>query len=250
MLTELPEVDGLTMAARYVPADADEHVGGDWYDAISVPSDDQMLVVAVGDITGHDIGAAALMGQVRNMLRQAAWDRPDGTPSAVVTSLEQACQHLGVDAHGTLLQAHLRPHRDGTGRWSMTWTNAGHPPPIVLDAAGSTTMPTGHDMLFGYPNLNPRARADHHMTLEPGTVVVLYTDGLIERRGVDLDESTARLRALLTELHGRSPQQIVDTVVDVLAGDRAEDDVVVLAVRVDEPSPGGRPPGSDGDRIR
>jgi GAF domain-containing protein len=236
MLTELPEVRGLAMAARYLPADTHEQVGGDWFDAVPVPypgrPDDRVLAVTVGDITGHDIDAAAKMGQLRSMLRQAAWDRPGGSPAAVVTSLEQACAGLGIEAFGTMVHAHLYPYHDGSGRWSMTWTNAGHPPPVVLDDVGATIVADDHDVMFGLPALSEGTRADHDLVVEPGSTVVLYTDGLIERRTVDIDEGTARLRALLTQLVGRHPQEIVDILVDTLVGVSPEDDVVVLAMHV------------------
>ena len=91
MLTSLPEVPGLHMAASYHPADSREHVGGDWYDAAFIPDPqrpgDELLAVCVGDVVGHTLQAATLMGQVRAMLRQAAWDHPGEPPSHALTAL-------------------------------------------------------------------------------------------------------------------------------------------------------------------
>jgi hypothetical protein len=166
------------------------------------------------------------MGQVRSMLRQAAWDHPAGSPAGTLTAFERANTGLGVGAAGTAVLASLR--RSTTGEWSMTWTNAGHPPPIVIGTDGSTALLDEHDALFGFPIMR-RPRVDHHITVTPGTTLFLYTDGLVERRGQDLDEGTDRLRELLARLHDRPIRELVDTVVAVLGSD-SPDDVVAFAI--------------------
>ena len=115
----------------------------------------------------------------------------------------------------------------------MTWTNAGHPPPILLRPDGSATLLDGHDILFGIPRLAAAPRRDHHHDLDPGSTLFLYTDGLVERRGSDLDEGTDRLRQLLTENRELPPPELVDLAVDTLAPD-SPDDVVAFAVRFPE----------------
>jgi GAF domain-containing protein len=138
MLTTLPVVPGLAMAARYTPADSREHVGGDWYDAAPVldpgHARDQLLAVSVGDIIGHTLQAATIMGQVRSMLRQSAWDHPGGPPSEILGAFEAANLGLGLAAAGTAVVAHLR--RAPGERWSLLWTNAGHPAPYCSTPAG------------------------------------------------------------------------------------------------------------------
>ena len=130
MLTTLPDVPGLTVAARYRPADDQEQVGGDWYDAFHTPDHDhpdrRSFTVSVGDIIGHELRAATFMGQVRSMLRQAAWSRPDLSPSHLLRTFEHANLGLGLNAAGTAILARLQPAASGS--WSLTWTNAGHPP--------------------------------------------------------------------------------------------------------------------------
>jgi hypothetical protein len=233
MLTSLPDVPGLEMAASYRPADSREHVGGDWYDAAFVPDPphpaDEVVAVCVGDIMGHTLDAATVMGQVRSMLRQAAWDHPGEPPSHALTALELATTGLGLRATGTAVLVHLR-RLDGGGR-AMTWSNAGHPPPILLRPDGSTELLEGHDILFGYPSLRPGPRCDHHRVLEPGSTLFLYTDGLVERRDADIDEGIARLCRLLREHRDRPPAEIVDIAVEVLARD-SPDDVVAFAIRL------------------
>ncbi|MET1072966.1 MAG: SpoIIE family protein phosphatase, partial [Umezawaea sp.] len=231
MLTELPEVPGLRMAAHYLPSAIDEAVGGDWYDAIRLPTG--TLAVTVGDITGHDVHASTLMGQVRSMLRQAAWCLPGSGPGAAVDSLESALAGIPVAAHGTLVHLHLTPHDDGSGRWDLARTNAGHPEPILVAPDGSVSLLGGHGMLFGFPEFLTGPRTDHHIVLEPGSTVVLHTDGLVERRGVDYDDSVAALCEQLGTLAGKPPQDVVDSVIARLtAAGQADDDVVVLVIGV------------------
>ncbi|WNV86115.1 SpoIIE family protein phosphatase [Umezawaea sp. Da 62-37] len=232
MLTELPEVPGLRMAAHYLPSAIDEAVGGDWYDAIPLPAD-SALAVTVGDITGHDVHASTLMGQVRSMLRQAAWCGPGTGPGGAVDSLEAALAGIPVPAHGTLVHLHLTPHDDGSGRWDLAYTNAGHPEPILVAPDGSVSLLGGHGMLFGFPEFRTGPRTDHHVVLEPGSTVVLHTDGLVERRGVDYDDSIAALCVQLGDLAGKQPRDVVDSVIARLnAEGQADDDVVVLAIGV------------------
>lgn len=236
LLTALPEVDGLALAARYLPAAAEEAVGGDWYDAVLAPHPglvgDRVLAVTVGDITGHDVHAITMMAQVRSMMRQAAWCHPGMRPAAVVQELENALAGLPVAAHGTLLHGHLSPHDDGSGCWTLCYTNAGHPPPILILPGGATTVLDEHDMMFGFPDLRRDPRVDHVVVIEPGTTVFLYTDGLIERRGIDLDDGIAELRALLGTLHTRPPRRIVDIAVSTLLAPRHADDVVAFAITI------------------
>jgi serine phosphatase RsbU (regulator of sigma subunit) len=232
MLTTLPKVDGLAMAARYEPADTRENVGGDWFDAAPIQDpawpEDEVLALSVGDIIGHTLHAATIMGQVRSMLRQSAWDHPGGPPSLILRAFETANLGLDLTAAGTAVVAHLR--RDGTGEWRMVWTNAGHPPPVLLLPDGSTELLTEHDALFGFALTSEAARSDHARRLPPGSTVFLYTDGLVERRHSDLDAGTDALLDLLDRLRDHDPQDIVDTTVTTLAAE-AQDDVVAFAIR-------------------
>ena len=144
------------------------------------------------------------MGQVRSMLRQAAWDHPGEPASHTLRAFELAAEGIGLTAMGTALLAHLSCGTDG--RWAMTWTNAGHPPPILIAPDGEATLLEGHDILFGFPGLATSPRRDHHHDLAPGSTLFLYTDGLVERRGSDLDEGTDRLLRLLAANRGLAPR--------------------------------------------
>ncbi|GAA4557689.1 GAF domain-containing SpoIIE family protein phosphatase [Pseudonocardia xishanensis] len=224
MLTTLPVVEGLSMAARYAPADSRENVGGDWYDAIAVPG---ALVVTAGDIIGHALDAATVMGQVRSMLRQTAWDRPEGPPSAILGAFESANLGLAIGAAGTAVLARLV---ETAGTWHVTWTNAGHPPPLLLLSDGTVELLAGHDPLFGFANLAGIARTDSERDIPSGATLFLYTDGLVEHRGSDIDEGTEALVELLPRLRELPVQELVDRTLATLAPD-APDDVVAFAIR-------------------
>jgi GAF domain-containing protein len=231
MLTRLPEVPGLAMAARYQPADARENVGGDWYDVSRLPDPAGRgagaLAVSVGDVVGHTFQAAVVMGQVRSMLRQAAWDHPTGPPSVILSAFERASAGSGLGAAGSAVVGLLHPGEAGT--WSLRWTNAGHPPPVLVRPDGGTELLEPHDRLFGFGP--PVARGDHAVELTPGCVVVFYTDGLVERRDADIDDGIAALREHLSACRRLGVQELVDGTVALL-GREAADDVVMFAVRV------------------
>jgi GAF domain-containing protein len=235
MLTTLPEVPGLRMAACYVPAGAEEWVGGDWYDAIRLPptgDSDVVVAVTVGDVIGHDIPAAAVMGQARAMLRQAAFDRPGGGPADVFTSFEQACAALDIEATGSAVLAFLE-RSSVTGRWTMTWTSAGHPPPLVACPGGVQRLeldPEKQGMLFGYRDVYDAPREDARIDLPEGCMVLFYSDGVIEVPGLHMDAQIDELADVLYENQLRGPQQVVDTV--SMSFGIGHDEVVALAVQV------------------
>jgi GAF domain-containing protein len=235
MLTNLPGVTGLEMSATYRPADTREHVGGDWYDAITVPEDgvpEGVVVVSVGDVIGHEMRAASLMGQARSMLRQAAWDHPGGPPSRIFAAFEEANRGLEVDVAGSAVLAQLR--REHAGAWTLTWTNAGHPPPVLVGPDGCAELLTEHDVLFGMGIVAPRGRRDHTRVVAPGSLLLLYSDGLIERRGQNLDTGIDAVLAALDRIGGIPTPELVDAVVDEVAPD-GRDDVVVFAIRFPHP---------------
>lgn len=230
MLTTLPKVADLSMAARYTPADGRENVGGDWYDAIPLgDGDDDVLMLSVGDVVGHSLHAVTIMGQVRCMIRQAAADHPGRPPSHILDAFEAADRRFGVGATGTAIVARLA--RGPTGGWALTWTNAGHPPPILVGPDGRSELLIDHDVLFGFRLTGPGERRDHVRDLAPGSLLFLYTDGLVERRDSDIDSGIERVRRFLEGAGEREPRELVQAAVDDLAPE-ATDDVVAFAVRV------------------
>ncbi|MDX3659677.1 SpoIIE family protein phosphatase [Streptomyces sp. ID05-26A] len=236
MLTELPAVDDVEIAALYRPAATGELVGGDWYDAYSLPAtttDSATLAVTIGDITGHDMQATTKMGQIRSMLRQADLDHPDAGPARVVSALEHANVTLGVNASGTLVHAHLRP--TNAGYWELTWTNAGHPHPLLRRPHGDVDAVGGHDLMI-FPGMAPPQRTTHRVTLTPGTCVLFYSDGLIERpghdRARDIDVGAAHVISVVAQ-HGERPlPELLDLLADDVGGIGPDDDIALLAIRV------------------
>ncbi|MEU3460398.1 SpoIIE family protein phosphatase [Streptomyces sp. NPDC006733] len=226
-LTQPPAVPGGSLAACYQPASSSTEIGGDWYDAILHP--DGTLTLDIGDVAGHDLTAATAMGQMRSMLRALAWSKgPDGTPSTVLSLLDDAAEGLNIATFTTAVHSHLRRQADGS--WLMSWSNAGHPPPLLLPARGEPRFLHGSGQDAPLCVVAEMVRVTHTHTLGAGDTLVYYTDGLIETPTTDLDEGqhrllqaaaqhrTADLSALLTQL-----QHLSD----------GRDDTAMIAFRVD-----------------
>ncbi|MDT8911978.1 GAF domain-containing SpoIIE family protein phosphatase [Amycolatopsis sp. PS_44_ISF1] len=235
MLTELPELEGLDVAALYRPAASGELVGGDWYDAYPLPpaagdgGAAATVAISIGDITGHNIRAATLMGQWRSMLRQADLDHPGAGPARIVSALEHANRALGLHASGTLVHAHLRPAGDGS--WLLSWTAAGHPPPLLRHPDGTVEQLDRGDLMI-FPDFRTPRRGEHQAVLRPGATLLLYTDGLVDQRGRDLDAGIARAGQLLDSLRRRPLPDLLDLIADEVGGRAPEDDVALLVIRV------------------
>ncbi|MFE7595648.1 SpoIIE family protein phosphatase [Streptomyces sp. NPDC057494] len=234
MLTDLPLANSIEISALYQPAADDHMIGGDWYDAyhlpLTSPGRESTLMVTVGDITGHDMHAATVMGQLRSMLRQATLDHPPYSPAAVLTALDAACAVLPLEASGTLVHARLDPAPPGSS-WTLTWSNAGHPPPLLRSPDGRVNLLEEHDVLF-HQAFEHVSRTEHRRELAPGSILLLYTDGLIERRGHDIEAAITQLADLLNR-HGNGPlPELLRQLGNRMAQPPPEDDVVLLALRI------------------
>jgi serine phosphatase RsbU (regulator of sigma subunit) len=230
LLPPLPAVPGLRLAARYHPAAQGLTVGGDWYDAFVLTSG---LVAVIGDASGHDVGAAARMSDLRNLLRAYAV-ADDEPPSAVVERMDRTADTLGLEATATCLLARLEPSADGG--WDVRWTNAGHLPPVLLHAGRAELVETPPDLMLG---VDPSTRrTDHERVLAPGDVLLLYTDGLVEVRGQSLDARMEQLRCIVQQHAAGGPDQLVDALLAAM-GVGATDDIALLALEV---LPSGRRP--------
>jgi serine phosphatase RsbU (regulator of sigma subunit) len=239
MLTAPPEPDHSEIVVRYVPAAAGAEIGGDWYDAFLQP--DGGTVLAIGDVVGHDSRAAAAMGQLRGLLRGISYSRCT-SPGEVLQELDRAVQGLALDTMATAVVARLEQDEEllRAGRTRLRWSNAGHPPPMVLAEDGSVTVldSAPADLLLGVAP--GTGRTDRVAELERGATLLLYTDGLVERRDRDIDAGTARLVEVLRECARLPLAQLCDRVLARLFLPDAEDDVAVLAVRLhpqDRPRP-------------
>jgi PAS domain S-box-containing protein len=233
LLTDPPAIDDVAVVVRYVPATEAARVGGDWYDAFL--QRDGAAVVVIGDVVGHDTAAAAAMGQLRSLLRGIAHYSGAG-PAEVLHGLDQAIADMHTDTLATAAVARLE-RTAGDGWRRLRWANAGHPPPMVLAPDGEVTVLGGEigDLMLG---VDPTTeRAEPVTTVAPGAIVLLYSDGLIERRDSTIDEGMARLTAHLKELAGRPLEELCDALLRRMLLGTPQDDVALVAVRV---SPRGR----------
>jgi PAS domain S-box-containing protein len=246
LLTEPPEPDHAEIAVRYLPAAEAARVGGDWYDAFLQPGGTTMLVI--GDVVGHDTEAAAAMGQLRGLLRGIA-TYSDAGPVEVLRGLDASMTTLQTRTLATAAVARFEqtPDELARGVTRMRWANAGHLPPLIINSDGTLAeLATWRgDLLLG---VDPDARRrESVVTLDRGSTVLLYTDGLVERRDADLDAGLIRLRDTLLELADRPLEELLDEVIERLVHGRPEDDVALVAVRLhrqDRPRPTEAGPNS------
>jgi serine phosphatase RsbU (regulator of sigma subunit) len=225
LLPALPDVDHIQLCARYRPAHATAHVGGDWYDSFVLP--DGVTTMVVGDVVGHDLPAAARMAQLRNMLRALAWDRTE-PPSAIVRRLDQAATHVSDAGMATLIFARIEGPVGGPHE--LRWTNAGHPPPLLVTEDGQATyLESGHGTMLGV--LPDAERPDAVHPLPARSTVLFYTDGLVENRRETIDVGLTRLRQHASALARHDLEEFCDQLDERMAPD-GTDDVALLALRL------------------
>jgi serine phosphatase RsbU (regulator of sigma subunit) len=210
--------------ARYLPAVADLEGGGDWHDAFALPGGD--LAVGVGDVAGHDLSAAAAMGQLRSMLRALAYET-EGAPSDVVRRLDRVASRLDVTGFTTLVFGRICRRGDTT---VFRWANAGHPPPVLVPPDGEPVLLTGGvGVVLGVAPELPRE--DREVELVAGSTLLLYTDGLSELRNDPDDRASVELLDLVRRGKGLALPDLCEHLIRGTAADTG-DDVVVLALRV------------------
>ena len=224
LLPDLPEVPAFETASRYLAGDSFAEVGGDLYDVLLLP--DGGIGLAVGDVVGHDLHAAAAMGHLRGLLRATALTDGLG-PAQVLATVDRLVQTLQVAPLVTLLYARLTPRPDGA--WDLAVASAGHPPLLLRE-------PDGRTRLLGLGNeglmLGVAEDVDRPVTtarVAPGAVLAACTDGLVERRGEDLDVGLERWRAAL-ERHGDLPAEaLADALLADVAPDGSDDTALLVA---------------------
>jgi PAS domain S-box-containing protein len=228
ILNSLPDAPAdIAVAARYVPAVAELSVGGDWYDVVAL--DDARVAVAVGDIVGRGINAAAVMGQLRSALSALA--RTTDSAVEAVARLDRFAH--GIDgAKATTLLYGIVDAATGT----LRYTSAGHPPALVVDRDGTAHFLDGGR---GWPLAvaePARPRPEAVATLTPGSTILLYTDGLIERRNERLEDGLRRLAQAAASRAALPVEQLCDELLDELVGDAHADDVALVALRLAVPA--------------
>ncbi|MFI0237667.1 SpoIIE family protein phosphatase [Streptomyces sp. NPDC016845] len=224
LLPVLPEIDHLQIAARYAASSTTAQVGGDWYDTFVLPSGDTALVI--GDVAGHNLDAAIAMSQLRSMLRGIAVDRRE-PPEVVLHRLDMANQSLYREATATCIYGLLKGPEEGP--WELVHSSAGHLPPLLVTEDGRTRyLEDGAGVLLGLDPDLPRHRGRN--AIPARSTVLLYTDGLIERRDESLDDAMDRLRRHTAGLARESLDVFCDELLIGLGAD-SDDDIAILAVR-------------------
>ncbi len=235
LLPALPVVAGLQLAARYLVGMDGNQVGGDWYDVLPLP--DGAVGIAVGDVVGHDLRAAAAMGQLRGVVRSYAWD--GGLPGSVLDRCDQLVQGLEMAAMATAVYARIE-EPDATGRRVVRYANAGHPAPLLLEPDGTLVRLDRQrsPMIGAVPDFGRRSgpgRAEAEVSCAPGSILLLYTDGITDIAGEDADERTELLEHTVAHLEpGTDAESVVEEVLRVCVTEGLRDDVALLAVRLDD----------------
>ena len=224
MLTAQPVAPvELAVAARYVPAVAELAVGGDWYDV--VPLDEGRVAIAVGDIVGRGINAAAVMGQLRSALSALA--RTTDSAVEAVAHLDRFAHRVDGAKATTLLYGIVDP-----AAGTLRYTSAGHPPALVVDADGSAHFlegGRGWPLAVADPD---RPRPEDVAALAPGSTLLLYTDGLVERRSERLEDGLARLAAAAASRSELPVERLCDELLEELVGEQRNDDVALVVLRM------------------
>ncbi len=218
-LHEAPfDLPGLRAVVRYLPASADSRVGGDWYITAEMPGGSVLL--AIGDVAGHGLDAAAGMARLRGALAGLAIT--GASPERLVGWLNDLVHHVAPEHTASVMAGYFDPaSRD------LTWAQAGHPPPLLV--RGTCARPLGQPagILLGAGRGGYEAMT---VRLEPADIVLLYSDGLVERRHRSLDEGLSMLARAAAGLS--DPEQLIAAVLDALSSADSEDDTCLVALRV------------------
>jgi integral membrane sensor domain MASE1/anti-sigma regulatory factor (Ser/Thr protein kinase) len=224
---QLPSLTGIGLAASYVPAEEGSAAGGDWYDVLDLPGGGVALVI--GDVAGHGSEAASVMGQVRMAVRAFSLE---GHPPATIVQLVHDLIRALYDGEQMITMLLIAVESRST-TWEATIVNAGHPPPIVIDPRGASFLegpvglPIGLDWNLPYEGTLA--------SLRPGSTLVLFTDGLVDRRDLALEDGLDRLLRTANDLadRNRDIEEICGSLILSLVPEDASDDVAVLAARLD-----------------
>jgi anti-anti-sigma factor len=229
LTTQLPEVDGVELAVRYLPSSSDAEVSGDWYDVIPLP--DGRVGIVIGDVVGRGVEAAATMSQLRTALRAYAVEGLQ--PAEVVAKLHRLVGHLRVGLSTTLAYLDLDPFT-----LELRYVSAGHLPVLHVPAGGSPRFLTGARSTPLGAAPSQVSIPQERLVLTPGDSLLLYTDGLVERRDTGIDSRLEALRAALETASSDLPTQLKQLTTALSDGAVRTDDIALLALRAHGPPPG------------
>jgi serine phosphatase RsbU (regulator of sigma subunit)/anti-sigma regulatory factor (Ser/Thr protein kinase) len=222
-------VDGVGHASRYLAAEATLHIGGDWHNAQRLP--DGRIMIAVGDVVGRGLEAATIMGQLRSAVSACALRC--ATPADLIDCLDEFGAEIPGAASTTIALAFIDVERQ-----TLDYVSAGHPPPLFVSPAGDVRV---LDDAVTWPLAiggMPRRRHAATVPFPPGSLVLLYSDGLVERRSEPLDSGIARLVDTTRRYWNEPMDSLCDRLLtEVLGGHRRDDDIALLALRSPVASP-------------
>ncbi|WP_328976040.1 SpoIIE family protein phosphatase [Streptomyces canus] len=235
----LPQLPGVRLATHYRASNRGAEIGGDWYDVLALP--DGAVGLAIGDVMGHDVEAATLMGQLRSALHSLALE--GAGPAQVLTRLDAYLQSLATDRFATCLYAVYDPNQH-----RLRYAASGHLPPLLI-AADTAYLELPPALPLGLGS----TPVDREVAFPPGTGLLLYTDGLVENRTLSLDDGLTALRrtcAALPAAARSDPQRITEQALELLnTPDRVDDDAALLAATA-EPSRRTDDPQTDRSAIQ
>ena len=232
LLPRLPRIDGMEIAAAYVPAADRAAVGGDWYDVFALGGN-QGVAVVVGDVMGHNYDSAARMGKLSTIVRAYAW--PGGDPRSVLTAADELIAGSGLDLLATCFCAKLVMRAGGA---TVRYSSAGHPSALARRPDGTVEpLDGGHGTMLGVSRLLSHGSSrppDAEVALARGSTLVCFTDGLIDAYSsaeLDIDAGLARMQRIIADLPvDAAPQAVIAGLTG--ATPRASDDVAVVALRI------------------
>jgi serine phosphatase RsbU (regulator of sigma subunit) len=237
LLSELPAVPGLRLAARYLAAESGQEVGGDWFDAF--PIGNGQIGIAIGDVMGHDLAAASAMAQIRAGLRAYAVD--GDSPATVMNRLDRLVAAFEITPLVTVIYGIVDlPAPDGSRM--LRFANAGHLPPLLRRPDGSVTpLGDGVSVLIGTPIQPDHSEATYR--LPPGSTLLLFTDGLVEVPSRPIEDTLAELADHVAAVDPAADVETICGQVVAGAADTRRDDIALLAVQVVPPA--AEPDGYD-----
>lgn len=216
----LPEMPGAELAVAYRPLSPEMDIGGDWYDAFTLP--DGRVVLSIGDIAGHDMGAAAVVGQVRAAIR--AYAMLDPAPGLVLRHTNKLLRHRPE----VVLVSMLYGVYDPAARL-LTWSSAGHPPPVLRRGDRAEVLQMPWQPILGAVD-REQPYVDQYLVIDPASVLVWYTDGLVERRTGELTQAIARLAVLVSRAGDLPAEDLAAKLLDECLRDGQQSDDVCLFV--------------------
>ncbi|MEE6294613.1 ATP-binding SpoIIE family protein phosphatase [Georgenia wangjunii] len=225
MLPEQADIAGLDVWTYYAPNSEHAQVGGDWYDVLQSPG--ERVGIVIGDVVGHDVEAAASMGQLRSVVR--AYSAEFGDPGTVLGRVDRLVAGMRIPRSASLVYCALTPAADGA--WDVAYSRAGHLPPLLVSGGTVTSLDGGGGALVGFGN---RPRESAYARAAPGDVLVFYTDGLVERRDRTMRDGVAALTEVCASIDAPDAAGVGEELLLRLA-DAPEDDVAIVIVRVPDP---------------